>query len=94
MPVTIDCLARLGGEEFALLLPYSGTAAAMQVAQRLRQLLERLEPGALPAEEPFSALLGHAHAALYEAEHAGRNLGPAGRNSLSRRAGQPAGRVG
>ena len=84
----IDCFARLGGEGFALLLPYSGTAAAMHVAQRLRQLLEQPAPGALPmaaytvssgvatldTEAPFSALLGRADAALYEAKHAGRNV--------------------
>jgi diguanylate cyclase (GGDEF)-like protein len=42
----IDCFARLGGEEVALPLPYCDTAAGMQVAQRLRQLLEQPEPGA------------------------------------------------
>jgi diguanylate cyclase (GGDEF)-like protein len=83
----IDCFARLGGEESALLLPYAGTAA-MHAAQRLRQLLERLAPGALPmaaytvsigvatldTETPVSALPGRADAALYEAKHAGRNV--------------------
>lgn len=83
----IDCFARLGGEEFALLLPHSGTAAAAHVAQRLRQLLEQpaTQPSApiaytvsvgvatLADHEPFAALLGRADAALYQAKHAGRN---------------------
>jgi diguanylate cyclase (GGDEF)-like protein len=82
----IDCFARLGGEEFALFLPHSDAAAALQVAQRLRQMLEQsaassaatgytvsIGVATLQAGEPFSALLARADAALYQAKHAGRN---------------------
>ncbi|SMP53387.1 GGDEF domain-containing protein [Noviherbaspirillum suwonense] len=83
----IDCFARLGGEEFALLLTHSDAAAALQVADRLRQVLEQPVPTAaaitgytvsvgvatLQAGEQFSALLARADAALYQAKHAGRN---------------------
>ncbi|MET0964152.1 MAG: GGDEF domain-containing protein [Noviherbaspirillum sp.] len=84
----VDCFARLGGEEFAVLLPRSDAAAALQVAQRLRHALEqttRTSTGitgytvsvgvaTLRANEAFSALLARADAALYGAKHAGRNL--------------------
>ena len=83
----IDCFARLGGEEFALFLPHSDAAAALQVAQRLRQVLEQpavpsaaasgytvsIGVATLQAGEPFSTLLARADAALYQAKHAGRN---------------------
>ena len=37
----IDCFARIGGEEFALLLPETGLLPAQQIAERLRKALER-----------------------------------------------------
>lgn len=40
-----DLLARLGGEEFALLLPGLSKDAACQVAERLRQNIESVEVG-------------------------------------------------
>lgn len=82
-----DVFARLGGEEFALLLPEADADAALHAAHRLRQAMQR----ALPAEgmridytvsigvatlldaENFSTLLGRADAALYAAKEAGRN---------------------
>lgn len=39
----IDVFARLGGEEFALLLPEIGQRAALQLAERLRALLENAD---------------------------------------------------
>jgi diguanylate cyclase (GGDEF)-like protein len=36
---TSDVLGRLGGEEFAALLPHAGAAAALDVAERLRQAI-------------------------------------------------------
>ena len=36
----IDLVARLGGEEFAVLLPHQGSADAVQVAERCLQAIE------------------------------------------------------
>lgn len=38
-----DVLARYGGEEFVLLLPGTASAGACQVAERLREAMERME---------------------------------------------------
>lgn len=38
----IDTLARMGGEEFAVLLPETGLADAMEVAGRIRTVMERV----------------------------------------------------
>jgi diguanylate cyclase (GGDEF)-like protein/PAS domain S-box-containing protein len=38
-----DTFARVGGEEFVLLLPQSDAAQALQVAERLRRMIEELE---------------------------------------------------
>ena len=40
---TLDLCARLGGEEFALLLPATGAVAAQEVARRCRKLLAQTE---------------------------------------------------
>jgi diguanylate cyclase (GGDEF)-like protein len=42
-----DCAGRLGGDEFGLLLPYTRSAEAIRVVQRLRERLQRLT---LPTE--------------------------------------------
>jgi diguanylate cyclase (GGDEF)-like protein len=83
----IDALARLGGEEFAVLLPATPLAGALQVAERLRATLAeepmRLQgqPRAVTASfgvahsergEPDS-LLQRADAALYRVKGSGRN---------------------
>jgi diguanylate cyclase (GGDEF)-like protein/PAS domain S-box-containing protein len=39
----VDVLGRLGGEEFAVLLPETGTTLATQMAERLRQSIEATE---------------------------------------------------
>jgi diguanylate cyclase (GGDEF)-like protein len=80
----IDLAARIGGDEFALLLPQTDAEAAREVAERLRQALlsyrdlpERLTvsfgvscyPEAASAEE----LLVSADISLYHAKRSGRN---------------------
>jgi diguanylate cyclase (GGDEF)-like protein len=47
----VDYFARIGGEEFALLLPETGLPAAEQVAGRLRKALDRHLPVALSKSE-------------------------------------------
>lgn len=44
-----DVLARTGGEEFCLILPRTDSATAAGVAERLRQVVERIEIPAAPA---------------------------------------------
>jgi diguanylate cyclase (GGDEF)-like protein len=83
-----DILARVGGEEFLVLLPMTGLAAAMQLAERLRQTLaattitEGQDQIALPASfgvaelhegEDLSAWYQRLDATLYKAKSQGRN---------------------
>ncbi|MBE0533167.1 MAG: GGDEF domain-containing protein [Rhodospirillales bacterium] len=82
-----DTVARLGGEEFGLLLPETGTAQAMALANRLRAAVEDLHLGGLPApitisigisqflagETTVEAALSRADQALYAAKRSGRN---------------------
>lgn len=80
-----DCAARLGGEEFVVLMPGSSLADATAVAERLRAELAaqiRSDPSSitasfgvasLRADESGSDLLARADAALYRAKNAGRN---------------------
>ena len=78
-----DRACRVGGEEFAVLLPGADEAAAMAVAERIRRGVERL-----PAQEPITVSLGvasttgdddpdalfaQADSRLYAAKEAGRN---------------------
>lgn len=85
---SVDLVARLGGEEFALLLPGLGLAEALGVAERVRAGVGawRLELGAevtrvtisagvaaLRPAETASQLLARADAALYEAKGSGRD---------------------
>jgi diguanylate cyclase (GGDEF)-like protein len=85
----MDVCARVGGEEFAVLLPDAGAEMAARVAQRLRRALERpLAVGAAQAEVSYTVSIGiarlepgesigdllmRADRALYAAKAAGRN---------------------
>lgn len=85
----VDVLGRLGGEEFAALLPEATLEAARQVAERLRSEIEgqcmelpdgqalhltvSLGLAQLHPGESLESLLGRADKALYAAKLAGRN---------------------
>jgi diguanylate cyclase (GGDEF)-like protein len=82
-----DIVARLGGEEFVVLMPHTERGPAAMVAGRLREALAnaRIEPlrdpvtmsigvAELVAGETGEALLRRADKALYEAKALGRNL--------------------
>jgi diguanylate cyclase (GGDEF)-like protein len=83
----IDVVCRYGGEEFAILLPETGAQSALQVAEKLRQLIQRWQfPGvarpvtvsAGSATSPENGttrddLVKAADAGLYAAKQAGRN---------------------
>lgn len=83
-----DAVARLGGEEFCVLLPGCDAEGAERVAQRIRQAFAALDinlgDGTTTAtvsaglaigddEESFASVLSRADAALYRAKSAGRN---------------------
>ena len=82
----IDFCARLGGEEFAVLLPDASRETAAVVAERLRSALDRPAGAAqepaytvsiglamLAPEENFASLMQRADKALYAAKEGGRN---------------------
>ena len=83
-----DMAARFGGEEFILVLPDTGLAAAKGVAERIRSTAERLSFAHGGREHPITVslgvtelaefdtaadLIGRADEALYAAKRAGRN---------------------
>ncbi len=86
---SVDIVARVGGEEFAVLLPASDEAGALVVAERIRRGIEALaipQAGApagvltvslgatsLAADDSTSSFAARADAALYRAKALGRN---------------------
>jgi len=98
-----DCLGRLGGEEFAVVLPEAELAAAIAAAERLRETIAALQlsHGGQPlpvtvsigvtvleaAGEPLSSLLHRADTAMYRAKNAGRNRVEVARGAPVRTAG-------
>ncbi len=84
----LDRVGRWGGEEFAMLLPHTGLAAACAAAERLRRDVEAqdwqaLAPGlavtisagvvATRPDESFEEAVARADALLYRAKREGRN---------------------
>jgi len=84
-----DAAARIGGEEFAVLLPECGAGAAYGFAERLREAVEAVvfRPGGeaqritvsigiatlTPERDTCSRMMAAADAALYRAKSEGRN---------------------
>ena len=83
-----DALGRLGGEEFAILLPDTGLEAAWQVAERLREHAQQhpvnsrfgvcrysisIGVAVWQGGESFDQLCRRADQALYQAKNTGRN---------------------
>lgn len=85
----LDVAARMGGEEFAVVLPQTPMQMALRAAERLRQNIEcaQLEYQGNPfcltssfgvaawrsGERDLKAAIARADAALYEAKRLGRN---------------------
>jgi diguanylate cyclase (GGDEF)-like protein len=83
-----DVPARIGGEEFAVLLRNPGPAVALEVGERVRQAVRDLDLGdfgvpgvsvsvgvanATSPDEPIHALVDRADRALLRAKRAGRD---------------------
>ncbi len=82
----IDHFARIGGEEFALLLPETGSEAALAVAERLRAMMRSADaPARRPgysistgiaissSGESLRDMMRRADQALYQAKQGGRD---------------------
>lgn len=98
---SIDHLARVGGEEFAILTPETGPAGTLAMAERLRRAIEIefSERDLLTASfgvatypengSDVAQLFAAADAAMYEAKAAGRNRAVASRAKPEPRAPSP-----
>ncbi|MDB5799021.1 MAG: hypothetical protein JWP36_2923 [Paucimonas sp.] len=82
----VDYFARIGGEEFALLLPETEAEGALAVAERLRMLLHKTDPhnwrpgysvsigiAVSRKDEGVRDMMRRADMALYQAKREGRN---------------------
>ncbi len=82
----LDAIGRLGGEEFAILMPETAIKEAMIVAERLRKSIETEMSSDVPSitismgvssviaeDKSFETALARADAALYQAKNEGRN---------------------
>ena len=99
-----DLIGRLGGEEFAVLLPHADGARALEVAEKLRLLFRGLSfPGSHPPisisasfgvamldanSDDIESLMQKADEALYEAKRSGRNKCTVWRQSGTRPEGE------
>lgn len=83
-----DLIGRLGGEEFAILLPHTGKEAALEVAEKIRTAIGRLRFDGLPIDKvtasfgiaaldksinDLDSLIKEADGAMYEAKTGGRD---------------------
>jgi diguanylate cyclase (GGDEF)-like protein len=84
----VDLCARYGGEEFVVVMPDTGTSGAVEVAEKLRGVIESeswdglhhriqltvsLGVASLRPQEDGSTLLARADAMLYRAKRLGKN---------------------